>query len=183
MQSIHPKTLQDLEFPTVLEQISLRCNTELGKEGALQIQPYLEKDLLLEVLGQTSEYLASFSNDNRIPNHGFDNINSELKLLLIENTTLEVPSFRKIGNICKTVAIHQKFFKKFKEYYPLLFEKANALEINIEIPSSIDQVIDKFGEIKDSASDELRQIRREIGEVRRKNQSKFWSRVGQIPIS
>ncbi|RDY61497.1 endonuclease MutS2 [Flagellimonas nanhaiensis] len=172
MQRIHPKTLQDLEFPTVLQQLSLRCNTELGKESALQIQPFQDKDLLIDILGQTSEYLASFSNENRIPNHGFDNVNPELKLLLIENTTLEIPGFRKIGNICKTVAIHQKFFKKFKEYYPLLFEKVNELEVNSEIPSSIDNVIDKFGEIKDNASDELRHIRRQIGEVRGKiNQS------------
>ena len=67
MQKIHPKTLQDLEFPTVLQQVSTRCNTELGKEMALAITPIAKKEDLLEVLGQTSEYLASYSNDNRIP--------------------------------------------------------------------------------------------------------------------
>ncbi|SNZ00015.1 endonuclease MutS2 [Flagellimonas pacifica] len=172
MQNIHPKTLQDLEFPTVLEQVSARCNTELGKEEALEIKPLADKTLLLDVLGQTSEYLASFSNDNRIPNHGFDTINAELKLLKIENTTLEISGFRRIGNICKTVALHHKFFKKFKEYYPLLFSTAEQLDINVEIPNSIDYVIDKFGEIKDSASDDLRNIRLRINEMRGKiNQS------------
>nr|WP_299485442.1 DNA mismatch repair protein MutS [uncultured Allomuricauda sp.] len=172
MQNIHPKTLQDLEFPTVLEQVAARCNTELGKEKALEIQPVADKELLMNVLGQTSEYLASFSNDNRIPNHGFDSINSELKLLRIENTTLEISGFRRIGNICKTVEQHQKFFKKFKEYYPLLFAKTEEFETNAEIPTAIDQVIDKFGEIRDGASDELRSIRMQINEVRSKiNQS------------
>ncbi len=172
MQKIHPKTLQDLEFPTVLQQVSTRCNTELGKEMALTLTPIANKEDLLEVLGQTSEYLASFSNDNRIPNHGFDNINSELSLLKIENSTLEISGFRKIGGICKTVAIHQKFLKKFKEYYPLLFKKANALEAHAEIPEAIDHVIDKFGEIKDSASDDLKYIRTQINEIRGKiNQS------------
>lgn len=172
MQSIHPKTLQDLEFPTVLEQVAARCNTELGKEVALEVKPIADKALLLQVLGQTSEYLASFSNDNRIPNHGFDSINGELKLLKIENTTLEISGFRRIGNICKTVALHQKFFKKFKEYYPLLFAGIEQLEANTEIPASIDNVIDKFGEIRDDASDELRRTRMQINEVRGKiNQS------------
>lgn len=172
MQKIHPKTLQDLEFPTVLQQVSTRCNTELGKEMALTITPISDKEVLRKVLGQTSEYLASFSNDNRIPNHGFDNINSELSLLKIENSTLEISGFRKIGGICKTVAIHQKFLKKFKEYYPLLHQKADALEANTEIPEAIDHVIDKFGEIKDSASDDLKYIRSQINEVRGKiNQS------------
>ena len=99
MHNIHPKTLQDLEFPTVLQQISARCNTELGKEQALDIVPIPNREDLLERLGQTSEYLASFSNDNRIPNHGFDQINPELGLLKIENSTLEVAGFRKIGSI------------------------------------------------------------------------------------
>lgn len=172
MHSIHPKTLQDLEFPTVLEQVSARCNTELGKEIALEVKPIADKELLLKILGQTSEYLSSFSNDNRIPNHGFDTINGELKLLKIENTTLEISGFRRIGGICKTVGLHQKFFKKFKEYYPLLFTGTEQLEVNTEIPASIDNVIDKFGEIRDDASNELHHIRRQINEVRGKiNQS------------
>ena len=183
MRNIHPKTLQDLEFPTVLTQIAARCNTELGKEDALTIKPFRDKGELMQVLGQTSEYLASFSNDNRIPNHGFDHINSELGLLKIDNSTLEISGFRKIGGICKTVAIHQKFFKKFKEYYPLLFEKANALELHPEIPETIDDVIDKFGEIKDSASDELLYIRRQINEVRGKINQSFSAALGRYQSS
>ncbi|WP_421824893.1 endonuclease MutS2 [Flagellimonas oceanensis] len=183
MQNIHPKTLQDLEFPTVLTQIAARCNTELGKEDALTIQPFRHKAELMDVLGQTSEYLASFSNDNRIPNHGFDHINNELGLLKIDNSTLEISGFRKIGGICKTVAIHQKFFKKFKEYYPLLFDKVNAMELHPEIPNAIDDVIDKFGEIKDSASDELRYIRSQINSVRGKINQSFSAALGRYQSS
>ena len=87
MQPIYTKTLQDLEFPTVLEQLSARCNTELGKTAALELKPFTDKDSLLEQLKQTSEYLSSFDNDNRIPNHGFDGIDKELKLLNIENSS------------------------------------------------------------------------------------------------
>ncbi len=179
MQNIHPKTLQDLEFPTVLSQIALRCNTELGKEDALTIKPFKDREELMNALGQTSEYLASFSNDNRIPNHGFDQINSELGLLKIDNSTLEITGFRKIGSICKTVAIHQKFLKKFKEYYPLLFLKVDALELHPELPQAIDSVIDKFGEIMDSASDELRYIRSQINEVRSKINQSFSAALGR----
>ena len=172
MQQIHPKTLQDLEFPTVLEQVSARCNTELGKEASQQIAPFLEKKVLLDELGRTSEYLASFSNENRIPNHGFDAINGELKLLAIENTTLEISGFRRIASICSTLGIHKKFFKKFKEYYPLLFGLSEKFEENKSIPEEVGNVIDKFGEIRDSASVELKHIRHQINQVRGKiNQS------------
>ncbi|MEM9362128.1 MAG: DNA mismatch repair protein MutS [Bacteroidota bacterium] len=172
MQQIHPKTLQDLEFPTVLEQVSARSNTELGKEAALAIEPLLDKNVLLDELGRTSEYLASFSNENRIPNHGFDAINGELRLLTIENTTLEVSGFRRISGLCSTLSIHKKFFKKFKEYYPLLFQLSERFEENKSIPEEVGNVVDKFGEIRDSASVELKHIRHQINQVRGKiNQS------------
>ena len=172
MKTIDKKTLQDLEFPLVLEQLSGRCSTDLGKESVLTIQPISEKEDLLKVLGQTSEYLASFSNENKIPNHGFDAINNELKLLKIENTTLEIPAFRRIAHICTTISTHKKFFKKFKDYYPLLYKRTEEIESNSEINSNIDLVIDRFGEVKDNASDDLKIIRRQINQVKSKiNQS------------
>ena len=47
MISVTDKTLQDLEFNTILQTISERCNTELGSEKALQIQPFKNKEELL----------------------------------------------------------------------------------------------------------------------------------------
>jgi len=55
MQQIHSKTLQDLEFDTVLNQLSARCNTELGKVAAQSVQPLLDETYLMDLLGQTSE--------------------------------------------------------------------------------------------------------------------------------
>jgi DNA mismatch repair protein MutS2 len=172
MNKINDKTLKDLEFHTVLNHIAARCNTEQGKENALHIVPLRSKELILIHLGQTSEYVSSFSNDNRIPNHGFDAINQELKLLKIENATIEISGFRKIGNICSTVNTLKKFLKKFREYYPLLFQASEEVELNTEIPAQIDAVIDKFGEIKDNASNNLRIVRQEMNGLKGKiNQS------------
>ncbi len=172
MGKIHSKTLQDLEFDTVLKQLSVRCTTELGKQRAMDITPLPDAETIHRELGQTSEYLSSLISDNRIPNHGFDSIDGDLKLLKIENTTLEISGFRRIGNMCKTVADHKKFFKKFKEYFPLLSQASEDISLNIEIPAHIDAVIDRFGEIKDNASDKLFSIRQEINEVKGKiNQS------------
>jgi len=170
---MHKKTLQDLEFDIVLEQLSLRCNTTMGKQQALSMTPLIVKEEILVHLGQTSEYLASFENENRIPNHHFEAIDYEIKFLQIENTTLEISSFRKIGSICTTIAQHKKFFKKFKEYYPLLFAAVATVELNTEIPNQIDHVIDRFGEIKDKASDALWQIRRQMQTVKAKISQSF----------
>lgn len=94
MIHIHEKTLQDLEFSTVLQQVSEHCVTPLGHEKALQIAPFKNKEDLEIALLLTNEYLSSFYNENRIPNHGFDSISKELKLLGIENTYLEVHSLK-----------------------------------------------------------------------------------------
>ncbi|MGB5437565.1 MAG: DNA mismatch repair protein MutS [Maribacter sp.] len=172
MSKIHSKTLQDLEFDTVLQQLAVRCTTELGKQRALQITPLPDVEAIHRELGQTSEYVSSLVSDNRIPNHGFDSIDGDLKLLKIENTTLEISGFRRIGSICKTVTEHKKFFKKFQEYFPMLFEASVEIQLNTEIPTHIDGVIDRFGEIKDTASDRLFSIRQEINQVKGKiNQS------------
>jgi DNA mismatch repair protein MutS2 len=68
-KNISEKVLQDLEFTTVLQRVGDFCISELGKEKVLSIRPFGEKDELLTELNLTDEYLASFQNDNRIPNH------------------------------------------------------------------------------------------------------------------
>ena len=113
MISITEKTLQDLEFNTVLETIASRCNTDIGEEKAMAITPFKNKEELLINLKQTSEYLSSFSNNNSIPNHGFENINYELKFLAIEDSFLEVSSFKKIANLSETAITLIQFLKKF----------------------------------------------------------------------
>ncbi len=183
MANIYSKTLQDLEFPVVLQQVAARCNTELGKQVALEIVPLADAAEMEEALGKTSEYLSSLISENRIPNHGFDQINGELQLLKIENTTLELQGFKRIATICSTVATHQKFFKKFKEYYPLLHDFAAELEPNTEIPLLINNVIDRFGEVKDNASDALLSIRRQMNHVRGKITQSFGSALATYQSS
>ena len=172
MISITQKTLQDLEFNTILETISERCNTELGKEKALKITPFQDKNDLLLNLAQTSEYLSSFTNNNAIANHGFDGINYELKFLAIEDSQLELQGFRKILSLSETSNLLILFFKKFSEYYPKLNEKASKIEVTKYLINKVEEVVDKFGEIKNNASPDLLNIRRDMGVVRSKvNQS------------
>lgn len=172
MVSITEKTLQDLQFPTVLETISSICNTDIGKEKALQIAPFKDKETLTDALLQTSEYLASFQNNNAIPNHGFENISHEIRFLGIEDSFLEPNGFRKIATISETVNFLLQYFKKFNDYYPALHSKSLRVELTKEIIRLIEEIVDKYGEIKDSASPQLLETRREMNAVRGKvNQS------------
>ncbi len=172
MISITEKTLQDLQFPTVLETLSAICNTDIGKQKALEITPFKDKESLMEALLQTSEYVSSFQNNNAIPNHGFDAITHEIKFLAIEDSFLEVGSFRKIANLSSTVNFLLNFLRKFHDYYPNLNNRASRVELTKDIITMVDEVVDKYGEIKDNASPDLLNIRRDMNVVRGKvNQS------------
>jgi len=179
MISITDKTLQDLEFNTVLQTISERCNTEIGKQKALEILPFKDKENLISALLQTSEYLSSFSNNNAIPNHGFDNLTNDLKFLAIEDSFLEVGSFRKIAMLSETVNVLLLFFKKFHDYYPKLNEKAAKVEYTKFIIQKIDEVLDKYGEIKNNASPDLINIRRDMNLIRGKVNQSFGQAMTQ----
>ena len=172
MINIHKKTLQDLEFTTVLEQVSEYTITELGHEKVLDIYPFKDKDELIYSLQLTNEYLASFDNNNRIPNHGFDAITKELQLLKIENTFLEVHSLKKLVSISLTINELIAFLKKFNEYYPHLNEFASHIETTKAIIEKVDAVVDRFGDIKDNASPLLQDLRQSINKIKGKiNQS------------
>lgn len=179
MTSITEKTLQDLQFPTVLETISEMCNTNLGKQKALEIKPFREKELLMQALHQTSEYVSSYQNNNAIPNHGFDSIAHEIKFLAIEDSFLEAGSFRKIAAISETTNTLLQYFKKFDDYYPTLNIKASTVELTTAIIKKIDEVIDKYGEIKDTASPVLQDIRRNMSVVRGKVNQSFGTALTQ----
>ncbi|GLB52398.1 endonuclease MutS2 [Neptunitalea chrysea] len=183
MLKIHNKSLQDLEFAKVLEQISEYCSTELGKETALKIVPYKTEEELFSGLYKTHEYVGSFDNNNAIPNHYFEGIGQELQLLGIENSLIEISGFRKVNALSNTVNLHINFFKKFKEYYPTLFKLSDDIEYTTAIIEKIDGVIDRFGEIKDDASPSLLNIRREMNGVKGKINQSFSSALSMYNSS
>ncbi|MFJ1377664.1 DNA mismatch repair protein MutS [Capnocytophaga canimorsus] len=170
---MHTKTLQDLEFNTILQHISELCQTELGKKYALRIEPFTQKEALLMALQQTNEYLSSFQNNNTIPPHAAEKIKNEIKLLEIEGTTLEITGIQKIYRLSQTVNNHIVFFHKFKELYPTLYQNTESIHFTNEITEAIEKIIDKFGEIKNEASPILANIRKEISKVKGKINESF----------
>ena len=179
MIRIHEKTLKDLEFFMVLDQISEHTITALGKEAVLNVRPIEIETQLVRELEYVNEYLSSFDNDNRIPNHGFEPISREIKLLNIENTYLEVASLQKLVSMSLTSNAIVKFLEKFKEYYPKLNQYSSHIEVTTAIIEQVDAVIDRFGDIKDDASPQLSTLRQEIGKLKGKINSSFSSALSR----
>ena len=171
--SIPKKTLEDLEFNVVVENISKYAITSMGRDILNSIKPDLDFKKIDFNLNLVSEYLSSLENDNNFPNHGFESISKELKIIEIENSQLEIESFRKIKHLVESTILHIKFLKKFKNYYKNIFLLTDPLEIEKNIITEISSVIDKYGFIKDNASLELLEIRKGINIAKSKIRQTF----------
>ncbi|WP_298764487.1 DNA mismatch repair protein MutS [uncultured Polaribacter sp.] len=177
--NISEKTLQDLEFSTVLQHISEFCISGLGKESVREILPIQNRKLLFTELNLVDEYLKSFASENRIPNHGFDNVTNDIHRLGIENSFLEPEAYLKIASISLTVIEHIKFFKKFKEQFPTFYETTQKLEFTTFVDDEVKKIIEISGIVKNNASSALKQIRRDINNVRGKIGASFSSALSK----
>ncbi|WP_124980534.1 endonuclease MutS2 [Nonlabens xiamenensis] len=166
MKKISQKTIQDLEFHVVRDQAAAYCVTEDGKAAMTELVPYRGRENILKELESTHEYLWSFGSEHQIPNHGFDAIDRELQLLDIDNSTLEKEGIRRLAHLPRTVNKHIVFFKKLQEQFPRLQERLEDIPMDKSIPDRVDQVLDRFGEIKDDASPILKHLRAEMNNVR-----------------
>lgn len=177
--NISEKTLQDLEFLTVLQHVSEHCISGLGKESVREIHPISSRKQLFVELHLVNEYLYSFQSENRVPNHGFDNITESVKRLAIENSFLDTEAFLKIATTSLTVNELIKFFKKFKIQFPAFYELSQKIEFTSYIDDEIKKIIDISGEVKNNASSVLKQIRRDINNIRGKIGASFSSALSK----
>jgi DNA mismatch repair protein MutS2 len=171
--NIHRTALENLEFSLVLDQVSSYCITPSGIQKILDSVPFKKIDEIVPELQRVKEFKDSFNNDNPIPNHGFESIDKELNRLNIENSSLEISGFRKILSIDLTVLSLKKYFKKYEEYYLHLHPFSEEVKYMPQISKEIQKVIDRYGEVKDDASELLSSIRSDLRKVRKRIQSSF----------
>ena len=180
MESLIPnKTLEDLEYIEVLNQCANFAITQLGKDAIQKLQPSVGTELIEKQLKSVSEFKSSFDNENRIPNHGFESLLDIFPLLKIENSVLTISSFRNMATNTETTNKLIKFLIKFQAYYPTLYEFSNDITIENDIIPAIERVIDRFGEIRDKASDNLFSIRKKLQQLRGKISSSFNKSLSQ----
>lgn len=180
MVSIPDKTLEDLEYYEVLRQCTAFAITPMGKEVVLGLKPQTDAEQVMKKLQMTSEYCASFDNENRVPNHGFDDISPYFQLLKIENSVLELEAFRNLARNTETTNTLVRFLEKFKAYYPSLSGLAEQLYEEKQIKPAVDGVIDRFGEVRNDASDTLYSIRKQMQQLRGKISSSFNKALSQF---
>ena len=180
MGQIPKKTLEDLEYFNVLSQCAGFAISTLGKKACLELEPGIDKNSVILRLQEVSEFRSSFDNENRIPNHGFESLTDVFSLLKIENSVLAIEAFLTISDNTETSNSLIKFLKQFQTYYPALFSSSNRLTIEKEIKLNIDLIINRFGEVRDNASENLNLIRKKIQQLRGKIGSSFNKSLNQF---
>ncbi len=176
---ISQKTLNDLEFDTIINSITDYCMTDLGRAAVQKIKPISAKLKLLEALHLVNEYLASFENENKLPNHHFEEITEHIHLLGVSDSFLESQAFQDIAAISATTNNTLLFLNKFKEYYPTIYKISAEIEHTNILIDLIKKVINDFGEVDNNASVQLKTIRKEIHSVRGKIGSSFTSALSR----
>lgn len=183
MKKISEKSITDLEFDIILEQAASRCTTELGKSSLLTLRPFTSFSRIQIEIERVNEYNSSFSNEHNIPNHGFESIDKALGLLSIENSKIEIELFQHIAHLTKTAQSLLRFFKINKLFFLQLHKFGEDIPIEKSIPKEIDRVIDRFGEVRNEASDSLAVIRKQMDQVRGKISQSFGSAMSKYQSS
>lgn len=166
MKTIQPQTISDLEFDRVLNQLAQRALTQGGKTRCLAITPMIDQAAIEIALKEVEEYKASIGSDQGFPGHHFDALTEVLHQLSIENSVLELNGFKKIKHVCLTTETIKRFLKKFDQFYIVLNQYADQIPYVDHPVSLIDSILDRFGQVKDDASQELLFLRKCILRVK-----------------
>lgn len=161
-----------LEFDKVKELLKAYCQCEYAKQKADQLRIHTHKKFIDTELKQSHEYKQLIQNGIRFPNDYTLNLYKELKFLSISGAVLAGDQLLEIRKLAESM---EKIFRWFdterRQAYEGLTEIIKDTYYEKAIIALIDDVVDEQGQVKDSASPELAEIRmnlyRKRNELRR----------------
>lgn len=149
-----------LEFDKIKQQLASHCQTHYAQEKASQLRIHTHKKFIDTDLRQSHEFKQLLTNSIYFPNDYILNLAKELKLLSIAGAVLQGEDLIQIRKLAESI---EKIFRWFNEErktaYCGLWEIASHTYYEKAIKEMIDEVVDDLGAVKDSASEELKEIR------------------------
>ncbi|MBK9463412.1 MAG: DNA mismatch repair protein MutS [Chitinophagaceae bacterium] len=161
-----------LEFNKVKELLANYCQTEHAHAKALELRIHTRREFVETDLRQSHEYRQLVINNIYFPNDYILNLSKELKLLSIPGAVLGGDELQQIRKLAESI---EKIFRWFdnerKQAFGGLSKIISHTYYEKVIPEMINDVLDEYGQVKDNASDELKNIRmslyRKRNELRR----------------
>lgn len=170
-----------LEFDKIKELLSAHCQSDYAKEKATELRIHTHKKFVDTDLRQSHEYKQLIQNAVYFPNDYILNLARELKLLSIPGAVLQGDQLLQVRKLAESI---EKIFRWFdaerRVAHPGLAEIIQGTYYEKAIIALIDEVVDEQGQVKDSASEELRDIRTSLYRKRSELRRVFEKIVGKL---
>ena len=145
--------------------VSEICATDGGREILAEVKFSSNFEEVEANLALTNEMKTIINMENSFPGTGFSDFAYLVKRIRVEGTFLEAEELLKLRNALGVVRDLALFFKREEaEKYPRLRTLAQPVTLSPVMVDKIDAIVTKHGKVKDNASPELQNIRREISE-------------------
>ena len=149
-----------LEFDKVRALLTSHCQTEYAMAKAGELRIHTRKEYIETELKQSHEFHQLLQNAVYFPNDYILNLAKEIKLIRVPGAVLVGEQLTEIRKLAESI---QKIFRWFDNErinaWPALYKVVSGSYYEKAIIEMIDIVLDADGQVKDSASDELRSIR------------------------
>ena len=157
-----PHALTALEFDKLLLILSSYAISEPARENLLLLHPVTDPGRIRRSLEEINEMRDLRQSDDPCPLSHLPDIRNLISRTKIEGTVLNPGELLHFRQILSESYLILRYFEKRRDRYPRLTEAAAKIANLKAITVSIDSAIDETGSVKDSASPQLKSLRREI---------------------
>lgn len=152
-----------LGFDRVRKIISDRCSTEYATARTAEEKFSTDAREIRQRLLLTDEMRMIVMFEESFPSNGYIDCVRFLEILSNEGSNIDLASLGKLKTMLETLRRITLFFSNIKDgIYPNLKKMVSSIVLFPEVQQRIDTILDKFGNVKDTASDELYDIRRKL---------------------
>ena len=152
-----------LGFDKIRKTIADRCLTDYAAGRVAEEAFSTDADIIRRRLALTDEMRLILMFEESFPTTGYIDAIPFLSALEREGSCIDVLSLAKLKTVTDTLRRILHFFSSIKDgIYPQLERLAAPVRSFPEVQRRIESILDKYGEIKDSASDRLFEIRRDL---------------------
>lgn len=166
---VYPENFESkIGFDKIRQILSNKCLSTLGKERVEDAAFSSDFTYIIEQLSQTEEFIRITQEDDDFPTNYFIDVRPALSSIRVEGTWLDEDMLFDLRRSLQTIRDIVSFLKKEDEEntpYPYLYALAGEVFVFPQLIQAIDNILDKYGRVKDSASPELSKIRREMTQI------------------
>ena len=175
------KTLETLEFPLVLERLARHTAFSAGRQAALALRPVSDRETVVRRQRETAEAVQLDRIGAEVPLGGAHDVRA-LARNAERGQTLSASEMMQVAATVRASQGAQRALARLSSEAPLLATVAGRIAALGPVRIVIEEALDDRGEVIDSASPELRAIRRERGEVHERLQQRMQAMLNSPPI-